>query len=85
MMKAIRITKDNKVKLEAQYDLNDGYLELSSGMYLIAGDGNGQIEGVVKPSTLSDRYYRTGKQLANDWFELVPKDTVQVTPEFSDA
>jgi len=85
MMKAIRITKDNKAKLEAQFHMDQGELELSSGMYLVAGDGNSQYEGVLKPAALSDKYFRTGKKLANDWIELMPKEGIPTSPLFSHA
>jgi hypothetical protein len=85
MMKAIRVTKENKNKLEAQFEMDEDYLELSSGLYLVAGDGNSQIEGLLKPSQLTEHYFRTGRKLANEWFELMPKAGVQTSPLFSDA
>ena len=85
MMKAIRITSENKSKLEVQYDMGEGYLDLSSGLYIVAGDGNAQFEGVLTQKKLTENFYRTGKKLANDFFEVMPRSSVQATPEFSDA
>lgn len=85
MMKAIRITKENKDRLEAQYNMEEGYLELSSGMFVVAGDGNRQLEGILTPGDLAAYYYRTGRKLNNDFFEVFPKDGISTNPEFSDA
>lgn len=85
MMKAIRITSANKSALEVQYNLEEGYLELSSGLYLVAGDGNAQVEGLLTPGALAAEYLRTGRKLNNEYFEVFPRSGVATVPEFSDA
>jgi hypothetical protein len=70
MMKAIKITKDNKSKLEAQYNMEQGYLELSSGLYVVAGFGDRLFE-ILSKSQL-DTYYMTGNKIENDYVEVHP-------------
>lgn len=85
MMKAIRITKENKASLEAQYNMSEGDLDLSSGLYLVAGDGNSMTEGLLTKAVLENRYLRTGKQLNNGYFEVLPKSSLPAAPIFSHA
>ena len=82
MMKAIRINKDNKQKLEEQYTMDEGTLELSSGLYLVAGFGDKQYEGLLTKAALEDRFWVTGRPLDNGYFEVFPKP-VTTNPLFS--
>lgn len=82
-MKAIMITSANKNALEVQYNMEPGYLQLSSGMFVVAGDGNRMIEGVLTRTILNAEYRRTGRQLNNGYFEVMPKTGITVIPEFS--
>lgn len=83
MMKAIMITKENKHALEVQYEMDEGDLELCSGLYLVAGDGNRQTEGLLTKAALDLNYFRTGRTLNNGYFEVFPKAGLPTTPIFS--
>lgn len=72
-MKAVRITKDNKQLLEDVYEMSEGTLDLSSGLYLIAGFGNRQHEGLLTNAELNAKFFITGKKLLNDFFEVNKK------------
>ena len=72
-MKAIKITKDNKASLESTYQMSEGSLEYSSGLYLVAGFGNTMYEGLLTTSALTEKFLITGTKLANDFFEVAKK------------
>jgi hypothetical protein len=60
MMKAIRITKDNKQKLEQDYDMDPGDLDLSSGMWIVADFGESKAHSVVTPARFAMQYDQKG-------------------------
>jgi len=72
-MKAIKITKGNKAELTATYELSEGFLDYSSGLFLVAGFGNKQYEGLFTPAAFSVLFTRTGKELKNGFFEVEKK------------
>lgn len=61
MMKAIRITSANKNELEIQYEMDKGYLELSSGLYLVSDFGESKSFEVVTPARYRMFYRETGE------------------------
>jgi hypothetical protein len=71
-MKAIRITKENKAQLTNQYEMDEGFLDLSSGLYLVAGFGDHAIEGLLTKA-IFDTLYTTGSKLRNGFFEVAKK------------
>jgi hypothetical protein len=71
-LKAIRINKNNKRDLEAQYSMAQDFLELSSGLYLIAGFGDTQYKAILTKTGLEANYV-TGKELQNGYFEITRK------------
>lgn len=71
-MKAVRITKDNKSKLEAQFQTDEGFLEYSSGMLLIADFGAETYHSILTPAAFNERY-KAVKNLENGYLEIVPK------------
>jgi hypothetical protein len=74
VMKAIKITKENKARLEIQYNLDTGYLEFSSGLYLVSLFGeNAMYEGLFTTLGYKTRFEETGKKLKNDYVEVTPK------------
>jgi hypothetical protein len=60
MMKAIRITKDNKQKLEQDYDMDPGDLDLNSGMWLVTDFGESKANSVVTPARFAMQYDQKG-------------------------
>lgn len=84
-MKAIRIKKDNKRELEDRYQMSADTLEFSAGLYLIAGFGDVQYEGLLTKQELLDKFFSTGKKLDNDFFEVVKKSNYIAGPIFSDV
>lgn len=79
MMKAIRITKENRNAVTDQFGLDSGFLDYSSGLYLVARFGHSMHEGLLTKKGFAERYTITG-ELANGFVEIVPKD---MTPAFS--
>jgi hypothetical protein len=71
-MKFIRINKTNKGKLEQQYNLEPGYLELSSGMLLTADFGGERYHSILTPAAFA-AMYKVVKKLDNGYYEIVPK------------
>jgi len=71
-MKAVKITKDNKSKLEAQYQMDKGFLDLSSGLLLIADFGAENYHSILTPKAFNDRY-KVIKNLENDYVEITTK------------
>ena len=71
-MKAVRVTKDNKSRLEAQYQLDEGFLEFSSGLLLIADFGSETYHSLLTPSFFNTRY-KVIKNLENGYVEIIPK------------
>ena len=73
-MKAIKVTKENKTRLETQYSLDQGFLEFSSGLYLVANFGDHAIyEGLFTKTAYETRFVETGKKLNNGYVEVLPK------------
>jgi hypothetical protein len=75
-LKAVKITKNNKQELEAQYSMSEDFLEYSSGLYLVAGFGDTQHLGILTRTGLHGLYDVTGNELANGFFEVIKKETV---------
>jgi len=74
VMKAIKVTKDNKSRLEMQYGLDTDYLEFSSGLYLVSNFGEDAIyEGLFTKANYEARFTETGNKLNNDYVEVTPK------------
>jgi len=73
MMKAIKVTSDNKTQLEQQYDFDKGYLEFSSGLYIVSKFGGTMCEGLFTKAVYDNRFVETGKKLENGYVEVVPK------------
>lgn len=71
MRKAIRITKDNKGRLEHDYNMDKGDLDLSSGMYLISDFGSDKAHVILTPARYR-MYYTEGKELNNGYVEVTP-------------
>jgi hypothetical protein len=71
MMKAIRITKDNKKKLEQDYDMDPGELELNSGMWLVTDFGSKQYS-ILTPARFAI-YYDNIKGIGNGYVQVTPK------------
>lgn len=71
-MKAIRITKENKNKLEAQFQIDEGFLEYSSGLLLIADFGAETYHSILTPGAFNERY-KVVKNLENGYVEIVVK------------
>lgn len=70
--KAILVTKANRESLESQYDLEEDMLEGFEGLYLIADFGSSTAvhHGWVNKIHL-DMHYTIGRELQNDYFEIV--------------
>lgn len=75
-LKAVKITKNNKQELEAQYQMPEDVLEYSSGLYLVAGFGDTQHQGILTRTGLHDQFDITGNELLNGFFEITKKVTV---------
>lgn len=75
-LKAVKITKNNKQELEAQFSLSEDYLEYSSGLYLVAGFGDTQHTAILTRTGLHSLYNVTGNELLNGFFEINKKETV---------
>lgn len=74
VMKAIRVDKDNKARLENQFQLDENFLEFSSGLFLVSGFGeNAMYEGLFTKVGYTSRFEETGKQLNNGFVEVVKK------------
>lgn len=73
MMKAIRISKENRNAVADQFGLDSGYLDYSSGLYLVAKFGHTMHEGLLTKKLFNEKYTETGKTLANGYIEIVPK------------
>lgn len=74
LMKAIKITSENKTKLEQQFHLDEGFLEFCSGLYVVAGFGDETLyEGIFTKSGYEARFTETGKKLNNGYVEVVAK------------
>jgi len=78
--KAIRINKTNKKSLESQFGMSDDFLEFSSGLYIIAEFGDQQYHSILTNAGLEANYTRTGRQLANGFFELDKKPVEPIAP-----
>lgn len=76
--KAIKITKDNKRTLEAQFGMAHDYLEFSSGLFVVAGFGDSQYHAILTKAGLEANFIR-GKELLNGFFELEKKPIEPVT------
>lgn len=74
-LKAIRINNTNKRNLEAQYSMAEGFLSLSSGLYLVAGFGDTQYKSILTKTGL-EANYEIGKPLLNDFFEITRKSSL---------
>lgn len=72
MMKAIRITKENRNAVTDQFGLDSGYLDYSSGLYLVAKFGHTMHEGLLTKKSFAEKYDETGKTLDNGFVEIVP-------------
>lgn len=75
MKKAIRITSLNKNSLEAQYEMDKGYLELSSGMYLVSDFGESKSFIVLTPARYKMQYNEVG-EIKNGYTNVMPKELV---------
>ncbi len=75
-LKAVKITKNNKPELEAQYSMSEDFLEYSSGLYLVAGFGDTQYHGILTRVGLHAQFNVTGNELANGFFEITKKESV---------
>lgn len=87
-MKAVRITSDNKQKLEDRYKMSAGTLDLASGLYLVAGFGDTQYEGLLTKSALITKFFMTGVKLDKDgiaFIEVVKKGDYVSGTIFSDV
>jgi hypothetical protein len=71
-LKAVKIDKQNKATLESQYNMDRGFLEYSSGLYLLAEFGATQYLGIFTKVGLETRYV-VGKKLDNGFFEVEKK------------
>ncbi len=78
-MKAVKITKENKTRLTDQYQLDEGFLEYASGLYLVAGFGDSTYEGLLTPAAFDARYVAV-RVLDNGFYEIRPRD---MSPLFS--
>lgn len=56
MMKAIRITKDNKARLEQDYGMDKGELDISGGMYLLSEFGKDKAHFFLTPARFKMLY-----------------------------
>jgi len=70
--KAVRITKENKSVLEAQYSMADKFLEYSSGLFIVSEFGDRQYQSILTKAGLEANFVR-GKDLQNGFFELEKK------------
>lgn len=75
-MKTIRITKQNKTNLEKFFKMEPGYLELSSGMYVVVGFDD-RMQGIYTRKALESLYTLTGEQLP-DGFAGIERKVVMV-------
>ena len=73
MMKAIRITKENHNAITNQFGLDSGYLDYSSGLWVVAKFGHTMHEGLLTKKNFAELYTETGKILDNGYVEIVPK------------
>lgn len=69
-MKAILVTKKNREMLTERYKLDDGFLEFSSGLYLVANFGGTMYEGLFTRAAFQARFVETGKKLLNGFVEV---------------
>lgn len=71
-LKAVKINRENKRELEAKYSMADDFLELSSGLYLVAGFNDTQYKSILTKKGLEANYV-IGKELKNGFFEVNKK------------
>lgn len=73
-MKALKITRENKKQLEADYNLEPGYLQLSSGLYLISELGETpSFVGLATRGALNNEYEKTSNVSKTGWIEVHKK------------
>jgi len=70
--KAVRVTKDNKHVLEAQYSMSHNFLEYSSGLFVVSEFGDRQYQSILTKAGLEANFVR-GKDLQNGFFEIEKK------------
>ena len=75
MSKAIKITKENRVRLEVDYNYEEGYLVDSIGKFILAEFGEDAVPfaTVVSTKKLEEDYAETGKILRNGYFEVMAR------------
>ena len=72
-MKSIRITKENKTHLEETHSLEKGYLELSSGLYLISNmSGTRVVDAILTRGAYQASYFET-EPLADGYMAVTPR------------
>lgn len=72
MMKAIRITKENKSALEHEYEMDHDYLKISSGMYLVSSFGTVKEFHILSPARFRMMYNTTG-EIKHGYLSIEPK------------
>lgn len=70
MPKAIFITKENRVNLETQYDLEIDQLKGMEGLALVADFGGRTVHGYLNKVAFEKNFVATGQMLDNDYFEV---------------
>lgn len=72
-MKSIRISNGNKNTLETQYNMEKGYLEYSSGLYLIANmSGTRTVDALLTRGAYQASYFET-EPLTDGYMAVSPK------------